>query len=264
MDGQLIVNRWPGGGATDKLGSIELKAGVLYDIRMDYYESSSGAEAHLYWYSEDRPKEIVPTDRLFPTMSGVSPLAGNQPSGAPAITSETNPVFVIGSAPALSLPITTNNGGILTVSGLAPWMSWQNSMVTATPPGPGSHQFTVTTTNSSGSGSAVVTVEVIAAEGQLTREIWATGITGNSLADVLWTTAPDSSDTLTVAEDTASRANRTGERLRGYFIPPATGNYYFWIAANNTAELWISNNSEPVNKVRRAFVTGPSGTSPRT
>src|SRR5207302_1776618 len=45
-------------------------------------------------------------------------------------------------------------------------------------------------------------------------------------------------------------------------IPTNTGNYYFWIAGSDSAELWISNDSEPVNKVRRANVT-PTGTAPR-
>ena len=35
---------------------------------------------------------------------------------------------------------------------------------------------------------------------------------------------------------------------------PVTGNYYFWIAGSDSAELWISNDGEPVNKVRRAYV----------
>ena len=55
----------------------------------------------------------------------------------------------------------------------------------------------------------------------------------------------------------------TAERLRGYFTAPTTANYYFWIAASNNAELWISNDAEPVNKIRRASVTAP-GTNPRT
>ena len=69
--------------------------------------------------------------------------------------------------------------------------------------------------------------------------------------------ARHASDTVTTAEDTTTTyAANTGERLRGYFTAPATGNYYFWIAASNAAELWISNDAEPVNKVRRATVTG--------
>jgi uncharacterized protein (DUF1800 family) len=45
-----------------------------------------------------------------------------------------------------------------------------------------------------------------------------------------------------------------GERIRGFFTAPVTGNYYFWIAGSDSAELWISNDGEPVNKVRRAYV----------
>ena len=254
VDNQLVVNRWPGGGVTDSTGSIHLKAGVRYDIRMEYYENTGSAEAHLSWYSLDRAKQIIPSNRLFPTMTGMTPLAGNPPAGMPAVTSPTNPVFVIGSSPVFTLPLAANNGGIISASGLPPWLSLVNGVLTGTPPGPGLYQFTVTSTNSAGSASAVVTLEVVAAESQLTREVWTTGITGPSLSDVPWASPPSHKDTVVSAEDTATYAMNTGERLRGYFIPPATGNYYFWIAASNAAELWISNDSEAVNKVRRAFV----------
>ena len=49
--------------------------------------------------------------------------------------------------------------------------------------------------------------------------------------------------------------NNYGERIRGYFTAPVTGNYYFWIAGSDSAQLWISNDGEPVNKVLRAWVT---------
>jgi signal transduction histidine kinase len=43
-------------------------------------------------------------------------------------------------------------------------------------------------------------------------------------------------------------------RMRGYFHPPATGNYTFWIASDNSSELWLSPDEDP-GKVRRiAFV----------
>jgi hypothetical protein len=47
-----------------------------------------------------------------------------------------------------------------------------------------------------------------------------------------------------------------GARIRGYITAPVTGNYYFWIAASNAAELWISNDLEPVNSIKRAQVSG--------
>jgi len=58
-------------------------------------------------------------------------------------------------------------------------------------------------------------------------------------------------------EDNAAYNNNTGERLRGYFTAPVTGNYYFWLAANNNAELWIADDNQTVNLVRRAWVTAP-------
>src|SRR5205085_8371171 len=57
-------------------------------------------------------------------------------------------------------------------------------------------------------------------------------------------------------------ADNTGERLRGYITAPATGNYYFWLSANNAAEFWLSNNAEPVNNIRRGYVSAP-GTGAR-
>ncbi|MGA2176890.1 MAG: histidine kinase [Verrucomicrobiota bacterium] len=39
-------------------------------------------------------------------------------------------------------------------------------------------------------------------------------------------------------------------RMRGYLRPPATGEYTFWIASDNSSELWLSFN-EDVSKVRR-------------
>jgi signal transduction histidine kinase len=43
-------------------------------------------------------------------------------------------------------------------------------------------------------------------------------------------------------------------RMRGYLHPPATGDYTFWIASDNSSELWLSPDDDP-GKVRRiAFV----------
>ena|GEM_PF-3925717 len=262
MNNQLVVDQWTS--SSEKTGTIDLQAGVLYDIRMDYNEISGSSEAHLSWYSDDQAKQVIPTNRLFPTMTGTAARPGDPPAGAPAITSPTDVSVVLGSGP-ISIPVTGSNGGIITTSGLPPWLTFANGILTGTPPAAGIYQFTVTSTNTSGSGSAVVNLEVLATGSQLTRDLWTTGVTGPSLTDVPWTTPPANTDNVSTAEDnTTTYAVNTGERLRGYVTVPTTGNYYFWIASSNTAELWISNNSEPVNKVIRARVTGPTGTTSRT
>ena len=53
-----------------------------------------------------------------------------------------------------------------------------------------------------------------------------------------------------------------GERVRGFITIPTTGNYYFWIAGSDSAELWISNDKEPANKVRRAYVSPTANPAP--
>ena len=47
-----------------------------------------------------------------------------------------------------------------------------------------------------------------------------------------------------------------GRWVRGWIIPPATGAYRFWIASDDSSELWISTNKLPANKQLRASVTG--------
>ncbi len=253
VNNQLIVDRWASGSG-DRTGSIDLQAGVRYDIRMEYAESTGSAEARLNWYGDDQAKQIIPMSRLFPTTSG-----------SPEITSPVGAVTILGSGSPFSTIITASNGATITASGLPLWLTLIGSEIKGTPPAAGIYQFTLTATNAAGSGSSVMTLEVKATPGTLTRELWTSGVSGAALADVPWTSPPSSNDTVTSAEDdTITYTANTGERLRGYFTAPATGNYYFWIAASNTAELWISNNAEPVNKVRRALVTGPTGSAART
>ena len=82
------------------------------------------------------------------------------------------------------------------------------------------------------------------------------------MSDIPLTTAPSSIDTsLTTPDDNAVYANNTGERLRGYFTAPTTGNYYFWLAASNAAEFWLSDDDELANLTRRAWVAAPGTTA---
>ncbi|MCC7377185.1 MAG: hypothetical protein IT581_21165 [Verrucomicrobiales bacterium] len=41
--------------------------------------------------------------------------------------------------------------------------------------------------------------------------------------------------------------NGGGERFRGYFLPPQTGTYVFWIASCNEGALFLSSNEDPAN-----------------
>ena len=49
IDGELLVNQWHMRGPTTNVVSKKLKAGHPYDIRIEYYEETGGASAHLGW-----------------------------------------------------------------------------------------------------------------------------------------------------------------------------------------------------------------------
>nr|XP_054765681.1 fibrocystin-L-like [Lytechinus pictus] len=59
-------------------------------------------------------------------------------------------------------------------------------------------------------------------------------------------------------------------RLTGYFVPPRTGEYTFYVRGDDYVHLWLSNNSNPANAAKVAFTTGatwsftgPSQRSPK-
>jgi hypothetical protein len=52
-----------------------------------------------------------------------------------------------------------------------------------------------------------------------------------------------------------------GARVRGYIYPPASGDYIFWIASDDSSELWLSSNYNPANAVLISNV--PYYTNPR-
>ena len=52
-------------------------------------------------------------------------------------------------------------------------------------------------------------------------------------------------------------------RMRGYLHPPVTGDYTFWIASDNSSELWLSANEDPALVKRIAFIAEGLWVDPR-
>jgi hypothetical protein len=57
------------------------------------------------------------------------------------------------------------------------------------------------------------------------------------------------------------RTNTYRQRISGCLIPPATGVYYFWIASENSSELWLSTDQNPGHRRRIAFVPPAASTA---
>jgi hypothetical protein len=89
----------------------------------------------------------------------------------------------------------------------------------------------------------------------LTRQVWS-NVAGTTVADIPLSTPPSSTGTLTSFEAPSNVADNYGQRVRGYVVPPATGNYTFWLASDDSSELYLSSDATAANKVRIASVSG--------
>ena len=87
--------------------------------------------------------------------------------------------------------------------------------------------------------------------GFLRREVYE-GITGVKVDDLR--NAPSFPASPTVSEligapEVLGFSDNYGQRLRGYLMPPLTGDYVFYISADDAAELWLSTDDQPANGV---------------
>ena len=63
---RLIINRWVDQGATDAFSpALALEPGI-YPLRMEYYENTGPAVAHLFWQSPSLVRQIIPAGPLQP------------------------------------------------------------------------------------------------------------------------------------------------------------------------------------------------------
>ena len=115
VNGQLITNDWNVQSASNLSSStINLQAGVRYDLQMDYFQYTGSAQASLSWYSPSQVQQLIPQNRLYPA---------TQPAAPPAITSSTNAVALIGGP--FNYKITASNSAAsYTVFGLRPGLTF--------------------------------------------------------------------------------------------------------------------------------------------
>jgi uncharacterized protein (DUF1800 family) len=254
VNDQLLIDKWQPQN-TEWSNSISLQAGTRYDLRMEYLQNGGPAQAHLYWYSPSQPKQIIPSNRLYPTNS-----YGLGGSNAPAlITSALSAVAFLNQPFSFTLTAANTPLGFTAV-GVPPGLSFNatNGVISGTPTLAGNYQVLLTAINAVGLGASLVNIQVIDTGSLVVREVW-TNVSGTNIADIPVAAPASLTNALGTLEGITNYGSNYGERVRGYFTAPATGNYYFWIAASDAAELWISNDGEPVNKLRRAYVSPPNG-----
>jgi hypothetical protein len=73
LNDELIVDKWVDQGPTDTSSrTIYLEPGI-YPLRMEYYENTGGAVAHLYWQTPTLARAIIPAGALQPPVRARTP-----------------------------------------------------------------------------------------------------------------------------------------------------------------------------------------------
>ena len=267
VNDQLLIDKWQSQSVANQTNSIALQAGTRYDFKLEYLQNGGAAQAHLYWYSPSQSSNTIPTTCLYPTNS-----AGNGSSNAPAVvTSELSAVAFLGQP--FSFTVTGANTPLgFTANGLPPGLNLDstNGIISGVPTLAGNFQVTLTASNFIGAGASVLNILVLNTGSSVVQEIW-TNVPGINVTDIPTGTPANLTNILGTLEGVTGYGYNYGERIRGYFTAPVTGNYYFWIAGSDSAQLWISNDGEQVNKVLRSSITptnnptapGQNGTSSR-
>jgi serine/threonine protein kinase len=113
VDGALLIDQWSVHPPTEYSGSMDLKAGVKYPIRLEFFDHDRGAAAQLRWSSANTPKEIIPSTRLSPANSGAA--------AAPTIPKRGSDVRPAGPGPRSILLVDFGKDSAHNVFGLDGW-----------------------------------------------------------------------------------------------------------------------------------------------
>lgn len=68
INGQAVISNWTDHGGTVNIGTIQLNAGQLYDIVLEFYENGGGAVISLEYEASGAgiARQILPADRVYP------------------------------------------------------------------------------------------------------------------------------------------------------------------------------------------------------
>ncbi|MEK7949875.1 DUF1800 family protein [Luteolibacter soli] len=252
INGAVIDSDWETPPVTLTQGEssaiISLEGGKRYPIVLEHYQNTGGHRAILSWQSASQTKQVVPQNRLFPNAPPriYAPLEALGFIGGPAFNYQIKASAKPTSYSALNLPPGLN-------------LATSTGLISGSPTTPGEWKVMVTATNATGSGSAFLTITIVQTSGGITREVWSMA-PGTGIADIPVTTTPTSSllGSLAAPSDTG---DNYGARLRGFLTAPETGEYRFYLRADEVAQFFLSNDDEPVNSWKRAELTAPVSSS---
>ncbi|MCW1925344.1 DUF1800 family protein [Luteolibacter arcticus] len=224
---------------------VSLEAGKRYPIVLEHYQNTGGHKAILSWQSASiSTRQVIPQNRLFPNAPPriYAPFEALTFVGGPAFSYQIKASATPTSYSAVNLP----PGFTLGSTGL----------ITGTPATPGEWKVMLTATNATGSGSAFLNITILQTSGGITRELW-TEVGGSGVAQIPVADAPDSTSILSSLAAPSDSGEDYGARLRGFITAPETGEYRFYLRADEAAVFYLSDDEEPVNAWKRAELTAP-------
>jgi hypothetical protein len=105
------------------------------------------------------------------------------------------------------------------------------------------------------SATFINSASLVLSPGFVKQEFYS-GATRTNLESATYTYAPTAVNYLTSFETPSGQGSSYSERVSGFFIPPQTANYVFFIAADDDSDLFLSIDSNPAKKHLIAQETG--------
>jgi hypothetical protein len=99
---RLVINNWTDHGATTNSATIDLIAGIQYQITVRYYQNLGSAVMKLMWASPSTPIAVIPQTQLYPD---ITPPVPRILSITSPIESRTSPAWVEGTLADANSPV---------------------------------------------------------------------------------------------------------------------------------------------------------------
>lgn len=65
IDGKLVIDSWIKQSGQERTGTVELIAGKLHELKVEYYENQGDARAVVMWESKSQGRSVIPPEALY-------------------------------------------------------------------------------------------------------------------------------------------------------------------------------------------------------
>ncbi len=241
VNGQMLVNEWADQGPTTWSGTITLVAQQRYNIQMDYYQDTGGAQAQLFWSSPSTgPMTIIPQTQLYPVTNPPPSVVLSAPVNGAGYSASAS-VTVIANAAAQYNPL--NSVAFYAGTTFLGSVSNVPYALTTTGLGAGNYSLTAVATDGSGLSSTSAPVSINVTNGSAL----AYGLTSNATVNAFLNLPTTIGGALpAVLSGTGAFSNTTNRTPAAGLIPYAP-NAPQW--KDNALSSWfmaVPNNGGPI------------------